>query len=86
MERLPYDEMLRSLVVLSLENRRVRGKMIEVYKIMRIMEIADREKFSTLSHNSGIQGYLVKLKVGKFRTDKIKCFCSHSTQLNCEIP
>lgn len=44
--------------------------MIEVYKIMHFMEIADREKCSTLSHNSGIQGYLVKLKVGKFRTDK----------------
>ena len=45
LEHLPYDRMLDQLGLFSLEKKRLRGDMIEVYKIMHGIENVDRETF-----------------------------------------
>ena len=44
LEHLPYAGRLHQMGLSSLEKRRLRGDMIEVYKIMHGIENVDREK------------------------------------------
>ena len=52
LEHLPYKGRLHQLGLFSLEKRRLRGDMIEVYKIMPGVENVDRETFFSLSQNT----------------------------------
>ena len=45
LKELPYEERLKRLGLTTLEERRVRGDMIETYKIMTGKENVDRDKF-----------------------------------------
>lgn len=47
-----YEEKLLSLKMLSLEKRRLRGDMIETFKILHEIEDVDSEKFFSLSSNN----------------------------------
>ena len=58
----------------SLEKRRLRGDMIEVYKIMPGVENVDRETFFSLSQNTRTRGHPMKLIGGRSRTNKRKYF------------
>ena len=54
---------------------RLRGDMIEVYKIMHVVENVDREAFFSLSQNTRtLWGHPMKLTGGRFRTEKRKSF------------
>ncbi|CAM5122732.1 unnamed protein product [Eretmochelys imbricata] len=50
MEWVPYEERLKRLGLFSLEKRRLRGDMTEVYKIMSGVERVNKEKLFTCSH------------------------------------
>ena len=74
LEHLPYEGRLHQLGLFSLDKRRLRGDMIEMYKIMHGVENVDRETFFSLSHSNRTQSYPMKLIGGSFMTDKRKYF------------
>ena len=49
LEHFPFEGRLQHLGLFNLEKRRLRGDMIEVYKIMHGVENVDRETFFSLS-------------------------------------
>ena len=54
LEHLPYEGRLQQLGLFSLEKRRLREDMIEVYKIMHGVENVDRETFFSENTNLGL--------------------------------
>uniref|UniRef100_K7F1Z4 Reverse transcriptase domain-containing protein n=1 Tax=Pelodiscus sinensis TaxID=13735 RepID=K7F1Z4_PELSI len=74
LERVPYEERLKRLGLFSLEKRRLRGDMLEVYKIMSGVERADKEKLFISSHNRRTRGHQMKLMGSRFKTNKRKFF------------
>ena len=60
LERVPYEERLKRLGLFSLEKRRLRGDMIEVYKSMSGVERVHKEKFFISSHNRRTRGHQMK--------------------------
>ena len=74
LECLPYEGRLHQLGLFSLEKRRLRGDVIEVYKIRQGMENVDRETFFSLSQNTRTPGHPMKLIGGRSRTYKRKYF------------
>jgi len=56
-----YDDRMKFLGLLSLENRRLRGDLIEVFKILTDRENVDKNQFFTLSEFSHRGGHSLKL-------------------------
>ena len=56
-----YDDRLKILGLLSLENRRLQGDLIEVFKILTDRENVNKEQFFTLSEFSYLRGHSLKL-------------------------
>ena len=65
---LSYEDRLRAVHLTSLETRRMRGDLIEVYKIMHGLANLNPEKFFTFS-TSGLRGHRYKLFKPRVRTD-----------------
>ena len=54
LRKMEYEERLRRLKIITLENRRLRGEMIETWKILNGIEDIDCSQFfqmATCSHN-----------------------------------
>ena len=64
MEHLSYGERLGRLGLFSLEQRKLRGDLIEVYKIMRDMDRVDREQLFPLVEGSVRRGHRFKVRAG----------------------
>ena len=64
-----YSERLKTLKLWSLDDRRKRGDLIDVYKMSRGLSSADFSKFFTLDKSSRTRGDSWKLKKVKFSTD-----------------
>ncbi|CAM5132666.1 unnamed protein product [Eretmochelys imbricata] len=79
LEWIPYEERLKRLGLFILEKRRLRGDMIEVYKIMSGVEKVNKEKLFTCSHNIRTRGYQMKLMSSRFNTNKRKFFFTQHT-------
>uniref|UniRef100_K7EXW6 Reverse transcriptase domain-containing protein n=1 Tax=Pelodiscus sinensis TaxID=13735 RepID=K7EXW6_PELSI len=86
LERVPYEERLKRLGLFSLEKRRLRGDMIEVYKIMSGVERADKEKLFISSHNRRTRGHQMKLMGSRFKTNKRKFFTQRVVNLWNSLP
>jgi ribonuclease P/MRP protein subunit RPP40 len=55
-----YEERLKFLDITTLETRRVRGDLIEVFKIMKGLEDVNKDKFFTM-HTGCTRGHELKL-------------------------
>ena len=60
-KHLPYEERLIRLGLPSLEYRRDRADLIQVYKIMHGIDKIDKDKLFTLSRYRAMRGYSLKL-------------------------
>ena len=58
---LPYQDRLRALNMPSLQHRRLRGDMIETFKIITGVLNVDKETFFKSSRNVGTRGHCYKL-------------------------
>ena len=72
-----YLERLKKLGLTSLKDRRVRGDMIEVYKLISGKEQIESGQFFTLADNRyGLRGHELKIAKERARLDTRKFFFS----------
>jgi len=76
LKKMVYSERLKTLKLWSLDDRRKRGDLIDVYKMSRGLSSADFSKFFTLDKSSRTRGDSWKLKKVKFSTDLRQHFFS----------
>ena len=74
---LPYEDRLKCLELTSLEERWIRGDVIEAYKIMTGREAVDRGQFFQLSAcEYNLRGHSMKLSKQQASRDIRKFFFS----------
>ena len=64
---LPYEERLKRLKLPSLKFRRLRGDLIESYKLLTGKENVDYRQFFQLATTTQLRGHSLKLYHGKSR-------------------
>ena len=69
LEYLPYEERLGDMGLFSLEKRRLRGDLINVYKYLRCRRQMDQARLFSVVRGSRTRGNGHKLKHRKFRTN-----------------
>ena len=73
---LPYEQRLQKLGLYSLEQRRLRGDLIETYKIMTGKENVTSEQFFSLSEATQLRGHRLKLFKTRSRLEVRRNFFS----------
>jgi len=78
MKHKSYEDRLKMLGITSLEKRRVRGDMIQVFRIVKGFDLLNVEDFFELDDGGGhaLRGHKWKLKVKRNRLQLRKCFFS----------
>ena len=71
-----YEERLQALDLFSLEKRRLRGDLIETYKIFTGLDNINPDDLFE-RNNTGLRGHKYKLNKGKFNRDIFKYFFSN---------
>ena len=77
--QLPYEERLEALNLSTLEDRRIRGDIIEVFKLVKGFENIDPSQFFSIAregHRARTRGHQFKLEVPYCRTEKRRNFFS----------
>ena len=69
MEGISYEERVEKLGLFSLERRRLRGDLIEVYKIMRGMDRVNSHKLFPRVEESITRGHRFKVRGASFKRD-----------------
>ena len=67
-----YSERLRSLVLPSLQYRRLRNDMVQTYKIVRDIDIVDKDKLFTIVTKTRTRGHKYKLFKRRSRLNILK--------------
>ena len=70
LKHLPYEERLRRLKLTTLEERRVRGDMIETYKLLTGKEDIKPDRFFTKAEVRGDPDLTHNMKIFKHRFEK----------------
>ena len=60
-KELPYEERLSRMELSTLEERRVRGDMITMFKITHGVDILDRENLITMASSNYLRGHQMKI-------------------------
>jgi len=71
LSEMGYEERLKILGLTTLETWRLRGDLIEVFKILKAYENIDQEVFFDMSQSS-LRGHSLKLKKKRVRLDVAK--------------
>jgi len=71
LSEMGYEERLKILGLTTLETRRLRGDLIEVFKILKGYENIDQEMFFDMSQ-SNLRGHSLKLNKKRVRLDVAK--------------
>ena len=71
---LPYEERIKSLNLFKLSDRRKRGDMISMYKIMHKLVGIDSSSLFTMNNQSATRGHMYKLYPEKCNTDNRRHF------------
>ena len=66
---LPYEERLAKTKLWSLEDRRIRADLIEVYKIIHGLSTVSSNTFFEFSHNGITRGHSLKLQKNRVSTN-----------------
>ena len=74
LRNLPYEIRLKKINLTTLEVRRIRGDLIEVYKILNGFENIDWKLLFTRAKYDGTRGHSMKLEKKAFRLDIRKYF------------
>jgi len=80
----PYEERLKLLGITSLENRRVCGDLIQVFRIVKGFDKVNTEDFFVLDNGGGhaLRGHKWKLKVNRSRL-QLRRFFFQSESCEC---
>ena len=73
---LPYEERLKRLDMFSLKDRRIRGDLIQTFKIVKNIDNVNRDNFFELSSQLTTRNNGLKLKGQRFNTDLRKNYFS----------
>jgi len=77
LKHVPYEDRLKRIGLTTLEKRRVRGDLIETYKILTGKENVDSGKFFILNHGChNLRGHRFKLYKSRSRLNTRKFFYS----------
>ena len=76
LSKLPYEMRLKNLNLTTLETRRIRGDLIEVYRIMNGIEAIDWKLLFSKAPYDGTRGHTMKLEKKVIRLDIRKYFLS----------
>jgi len=68
-DKLSYKDRLKSLHLWTLEDRRLRADLIEVYRMYHSLSAVDFETFFERDIDSRTRGHTLKLKKGRVATD-----------------
>ncbi|NEQ69831.1 MAG: hypothetical protein F6K21_30935 [Symploca sp. SIO2D2] len=74
-----YENSLAELNLFSLSKRRIRGDMIELFKIIHGFDNLDKLQYISFALDSGTRGHNLKLEGKNFRADETKFFFFNRT-------
>jgi len=75
-EHLSYEERLRQLRLISMEERRLQGELLVAFQCLKGAYKKDGERFFTKACSDRTRGNSFKMQEGGFRLDIRKTFCT----------
>jgi ribonucleases P/MRP protein subunit RPP40 len=75
-QKMKYEQRLKELELMTLQQRRKRGDLIETYKIMSGLERVEASKFFTRAGTVHLRGNSLKMYKKQARIDVRRCFFS----------
>ena len=84
---LSYDKRLQKVQMTSLEKRRVRGDLIQVFKLFTGIDKLDYKKFFSINCNRTLRGHQYKIFKDRSRTElRRNCFSQRIVNVWNELP
>ena len=77
LRNMSYEDRLKELGLTSLEKRRDRGDLIEMFKILHNIELVDPNIFFTRRAYEGLRGHAYTMEVNRSRLSVRKFFFSN---------